>query len=178
MSPALRTRARRESDAEPIADPDRCREAALALLARTRRTRTDLAKRLAEKGHVSTVIEPVLDRLAEVGLVDDVEYARAFLAGRWGRRPAGWKRLQQELRSRGVGDADVLAARELLESREGGVDEVGTARKLIAQAARRYERLEPRVRSQRLYALLARRGFDSDVIRRALALREDEGSED
>ena len=44
-------------------------------------------------------IDEVLDRLAAVGLVDDVEYARAWLAGRWGRRSAGWRRLEQELRA-------------------------------------------------------------------------------
>ena len=115
--------------------------------------------------------------LTHVGLVDDTEFARAFLAGRWGRKPAGWRRLQQELRSKGVGDEDVAAARAVFEARDGAVDEVETARKLVRQAARRYEKLEPRVRQQRLYALLARRGFDGDVIRRALALRDDDVDE-
>ena len=50
------------------------------------------------------------------------------------------------------------------------MDEVAAARKVIAQAERRTRALEPRVRRQRLYALLARRGFDKDVIRRALDL--------
>lgn len=170
-------RSRRDPAAEPIDDPDAAREAALKMLERARRTRSDLAQRLADKGFTARVIEQVLDRLVEVGLVDDTEYARAFLSGRWGRRPSGWKRLQQELRAKGVSDHDVLAARGVIEQRAGPVDEVESARKLVEQAARRYARLEPRVRSQRLYALLARRGFDGDVIRRALALREIEPSE-
>ncbi len=178
MSPGFRTRKRRDPDAEPVTDPDACREAALKLLERSRRTRSDLAQRLADKGYAAPTIDAVLERLTAVGLVDDAEYARAFLAGRWGRRPTGWRRLQQELRSRGVDEADVLAARSQVEQREGGVDELATARKLLAQAARRYDKLEPRVRSQRLYALLARRGFDGDVIRRALALRDDEAGEE
>jgi len=178
MSPGFRTRVRRSPDAEPSSDPDACREAALKLLERTRRTRSDLAKKLADQGFTAAAIEPVLERLTTVGLVDDTEFARAFLAGRWGRKPAGWKRLQQELRAKGIDDADVLAARTAIEGREGGVDELATARKLIAQASRRYARLEPRVRSQRLYALLARRGYDGEVIRRALALRDDEAAEE
>jgi long-chain acyl-CoA synthetase len=44
---------------------------------------------------------------------------------------------------------------------------------VIAQAERRLRGLEPRLRRQRLYALLARRGFDGDVIRRALDLPEE-----
>lgn len=172
---AFASRTRRPAGEPPSTDLDACREAALRLLERTRRTRADLARRLAERGFAGATVAEVLDRLDGVGLVDDAEYARAFLAGRWGRRPSGWRRLQQELRARGITDADVLEARALVEQRDGTVDEVAAARKLVAQAARRYAKLEPRVRSQRLYALLARRGFDGDVIRRALALPDPGG---
>ncbi|MCC6348337.1 MAG: regulatory protein RecX [Candidatus Eisenbacteria bacterium] len=172
----LRTGARRPPpEAAPIEDSEACREEALKLLDRQRRPRADLARRLGEKGYATATIVEVLERLAAVGLVDDVEFARAFLAGRWGRRPSGWRRLQQELRAKGIAEPDVVAARALIEQREGGVDELSTARKLLAQVAHRYARLEPRVREQRLWALLARRGFDRDVIRRALALSDDEG---
>lgn len=174
---AMRTRPRRDPNAEPITDPTAAREEALKLLERTRRTRVDLERRLRDKGFADATIAEVLDRLAAVGLIDDAEYARAFLAGRWGRKPAGWRRLQQELRAKGVGDDAVAAARAAIESRDGAVDEIETARKLVAQARRRYAALEPRVQSQRLYALLARRGFDGDVIRRALAIRDDEAGE-
>ncbi len=170
----FRTRRRPPAGEPPSTDADACREAALRLLERTRRTRSDLARRLAERGFDPATVESVLGRLGDVGLVDDAEYARAFLAGRWGRRPSGWKRLQQELRARGVTDADVREARALIEEREGAVDELSAARRLVAQAGPRYAKLEPRARAQRLWALLARRGFDSDVIRRALDLREDE----
>jgi regulatory protein len=170
----MRTRTRRDPDAEPIDDPEAAREAALKLLERTRRTKSDLARRLHDKGFAVPAIENVLDRLTRVGLVDDTEYARAWLAGRWGRKPTGWTRLRQELRGRGVDDDAIEAARAILEQREGGVaDEVTTARRVIEQAKRRYASLEPRVRQQRLYALLARRGFDGDTIRRALAIRDD-----
>ena len=59
-------------------------------------------------------------------------------------------------------------ARARLEEREGHDDETTAARRVIAQAARRYARLDPRTRRQRLYALLVRRGFDGDTIETAL----------
>ena len=170
----MRTRSsgRRDPDAAPVTDPEATREAALKLLERTRRTRSELARRLRDKGFAATAIDEVLDRLERVGLVDDTEYARAWLAGRWGRRPTGWTRLRQDLRGRGVSDEAIDAARAQIEQREGGAaDEVETARRVVEQASRRYASLEPRVRQQRLYALLARRGFDGDTIRRALAIR-------
>jgi SOS response regulatory protein OraA/RecX len=58
------------------------------------------------------------------------------------------------------------------------MDEVAAARKVVAQAARRYRGLEARVRRQRLYALLVRRGFDGDVIRQALELPEEAAPEE
>lgn len=144
------------------------REAALRLIERTRRTRSDLTRRLRDKGHAPAVIIETLDRLAGVGLVDDVEYARAFLAGRWGRRPAGLRRLEQQLRAKGVGADDIAAARAGIEQREGRADEVELARKVIATAERRYAALDPRARRQRLWALLMRRGFGGDTIEQAL----------
>jgi regulatory protein len=167
-------RPRRAPPAEPLADPEACREAALKLLERMRRTRAELAKRLRAKGHEGAVVEGVLDRLAAVGLVDDIEYARAFLVERWGRRAAGWTRLRLELRKRGVRDDDIAAARERFEAESGGADEAATARRVAEQAAGRMRGLEPRVRQRRLYGLLARRGFAPDTIRQALQLAGDD----
>lgn len=167
----MAARRRRTEPQEVVADdPAACREAALKLLERTRRTRLDLTRRLADKGYLPSLIEAVVERLAEVGLVDDAEYARAWLAGRWGRRPSGWRRLQQELRMKGVSDDDIEKARELLAERNSAPDETDSAAKLVAQARRRYARLDPRTQERRLYALLARRGYDGDTIRRALAI--------
>jgi regulatory protein len=156
-------------------DPEAAREAALRLLDRTRRTRADLARRLREKGYDAAVSEQVLDRLAGVGLVDDVEYALAYLTERWGRRTAGRRRLEQDLWKRGVSREDVAQAFARFAEAQGPADEVRLARRVASQAARRYAALDPRVRRQRLYALLVRRGFDGDVIEQAL--RDDAGDE-
>ncbi len=150
-----------------------CREAALALLERQRRTRSDLTRRLRDRGYAAATIAQALDRLVSVGLVDDVEYARAFMAGRRARRTAGERLVEQELRARGVSAEDVESARRRLDEEQGALDELAAARKVLAQVSRRYRGLEPRARRQRLYALLARRGFDAAVVRRALDLPEE-----
>jgi regulatory protein len=162
---------------EHATDPEAAREAALRLIERTRRTRWDLSRRLREKGFLEPVVAQVIERLSGVGLVDDVEYAHAFLTERWGRRVAGWRRLEQELRRRGVAADDIEQARSRFIEEQGGADEVRLARRVVSQAERRYAALEPRVRRQRLYALLARRGFDSETIEQALR-QEQERSDD
>jgi regulatory protein len=159
-------------DPTDTTDTAACREAALKLLERTRRTRSDLERRLKDKGYAPATVHEVVERLVEVSLVDDAEFARAWLAGRWGRKPSGWRRLQQELRAKGVPDEDIERARSQLAERGSAPDEVESAAKLVAQARRRYARLDPQAQRQRLYALLARRGYDSDTIRRALELRD------
>jgi len=156
-------------------DPSGAREAALRLLDRQRRTRSDLARRLRERGYDAPTIGETLDRLTEVGLVDDVEYARAFIAGRWGRRAAGWRKLEQDLRTRGISPEDIAAARERFDAEqgaEGGVDETASARRVVQQAARRYAALDPRIRKQRLTALLLRRGFSYETIEQVLRAGE------
>jgi len=158
----------RHHSAEPSTDIEAAREAALKMLERTRRTRQDLARRLSEKGFAASAIDHVLERLASAGLVDDAEFARAFLAGRWGRRSAGWRRLERELRSRGISVDDIERGRAMLEAEVGTIDELSSARRLIAQAARRYQTLRPELRRRRLYALLVRRGFDGETIEQAL----------
>ena len=168
----------RVPDAERSTDPGACREAALRLLERQRRTRTDLERRLSDKGYALATAGEVLDRLASVGLVDDLEYARAFMAGRRARRAAGARRIEQELRARGVSAEDIKAASARLDAEQGGMDELAAACKVVAQAERRSRGIEPRLRRQRLYALLARRGFDGDVIRRALDLPQEAGAEE
>lgn len=156
------------AEADRSQDIDACREAALRLLERARRTRADLARRLRDKGYAARTIDATLERLAAVGLVDDVEYARAWLAGRRRRRPAGSRRIEQELRARGVEPEVIAAAQARLDAEQGAMDEVAGARTVIAQAGRRLRDLEPRARRQRLYALLARRGFSGDTIEQAL----------
>ncbi len=175
---ATRRPTRRDPGAEPLTDPTACREEALRLLERLRRTRADLARRLREKGYAAATVAEVLDRLTGVGLVDDAEFARAWLAGRLHRRMSGWRRLENELRAKGIGADDIAIARARLEEREGATGELDAARKALEQAARRYAKLDERTRRQRLYALLARRGFDGDIIRRALVIADEEPGEE
>src|SRR5260221_4891926 len=106
-SAASRTAAERGTDAERSTDPEAAREAALRLLERTRRTRSDLSRRLIERGFAPGTVDDVIERLKAVGLVDDAEFARAFLSGRWGRRAAGWRRLENDLRGRGIAGDDI-----------------------------------------------------------------------
>ncbi|MCC6496431.1 MAG: regulatory protein RecX [Propionibacteriaceae bacterium] len=143
-------------DADPIAV---AREIALRQLTVRARTRVELARALARKQVPEDAAEAVLDRLEEVGLIDDAVFARDWLAA-GGRRQKSRRVLLGELAEKGV-DREVIdaAAAELEAERDFDV-----ARAFAARKARGLAGLEPAVRYRRLAGALARRGFPASVV--------------
>lgn len=124
----------------------------------------------------------VVEQLIELGYLDDEAFARAWVESRDRARPRGESALRQELVlksvSRDVIDAVLDARRNQVAGSEetpgGGTPQpspdVSAARRLLERKRASLDR-EPDVRKrrQRAYALLARNGFGSDVIREAIS---------
>ena len=153
------------------------REIALRQLTVRARTRVELARALARKQVPEDIAMAVLDRLTEVGLIDDAVFARDWLAA-GGRRQKSRRVLLGELAEKGVD-------RELIDEAAGeleGERDYEVARGFAARKAASLAGLEPAVRYRRLAGALARRGFASSVVaqvaREALAeLGEPEATE-
>jgi regulatory protein len=113
----------------------------------------------------------VLGRFAEVGLIDDAAFARAWVESRHHSRGLAKSMLAVELQQRGVEPQDVQAAVGTL----GPDEEVETARRLVARrvAASRGRPMPTRVRQ--LVGLLARKGYPAGLAYRIVreALEED-----
>ena len=150
-------------------DPAAVQNAALRLLDSRARTTSDLRTRLARSGYPAALIEGVVARLAEVGLLDDTAYARGWLESRDRGRPRGERALRVELRQRGVPSEMAETALEErraaaeVEAGEPSADDVAATRLLERRAAALGRGTDLRVRRQRAYGLLARNGFDPDV---------------
>jgi regulatory protein len=142
----------------------------LRLLDRSRRTRRELERKLAEKGHAPEAVGEALDRLARVGVVDDLEYARAFARSKLARRGVALRVVRQELRRRGVSDTD---AEQALGPLAGG--DRDRAEQALAPLWRRHRGLDPPERRARCAQALARRGFEYDTVREVLAEAESRG---
>ena len=149
-------------DADPVAV---AREIALRLLDVRDRTRHELERALAKRRVPEEAAREVLDRLTEVGLIDDRRFADATFDGQQ-RRQRSTRALRQELRTKGV-DAEVI---EQAASEVDDETDLAVARELVAKRARSLERFPHQVRYRRMAGQLARRGFSSSVI--ATALRE------
>jgi len=119
---------------------------------------------LRRKGVTPAEFDPVLDRLTEVGLIDDLQYARVYLEHRAAGRPRGARLLRMELQAKGVpGPLIDQAMAERLEDHDPLDDAVKALRPKLAI----WSRLPVADRKRKVWEFLARRGFAGDVIERA-----------
>ena len=159
-------------------------EAAAAFLAVRPRSISETGRRLRHLSYPPPLVERVVERLIEMGYLDDEAFARAWVASRDRARPRGETVLRRELRLKGI-ERDVVvavlgeraAAAETAEDATGagppadavGADRAAAERLLARRRSALMREPDLRKRRQRAYALLARNGFDPDVCRDAIA---------
>jgi regulatory protein len=156
-------------------DPEeQAREICLGLLAVRPRTRAELATALRKQGVTDEVAASVLDRYGEVGMIDDVAFARAWVSSRHHGRGLARRALASELRQRGVGNEDVGEALQEVDEET----EAATARELVDRRLRSSGNASPEVLLRRLVGVLARKGYPPGmafrVVKEALADAADE----
>lgn len=143
----------------------RAKNVLLHQLSRSMKTEHQLRQVLAKREIPQEVADSVILRFTEAQLIDDGAFARAFVASRIACGGKSRATIRRELRQRGV--ADDLAA-EALE----GLDREAEAELALNLARKRMNALasyDRDVRYRRLQGFLARRGFDSEIIRRTLS---------
>src|ERR1700759_695471 len=96
------------STSEPTRD-EQARALCLRLLTARARSRAELAGQLTKRGYPDDVSARVLDRLTEVGLLDDVDFAEQWVHSRLANAGKGKRALAAELHTKGV-DKDVITA--------------------------------------------------------------------
>ncbi|MCQ4312108.1 recombination regulator RecX [Pseudomonas stutzeri] len=81
--------------------PAAVRRAAMDLLARREHGRIELSRKLRSRGAPAELIEPVLDRLSDEGLLSEARYLESFVRMR-GNAGYGPLRIREELAQRGL----------------------------------------------------------------------------
>lgn len=155
-------------DDEP--DPyDVARQIVLRQLAMAPRSRQQLLDKLRQRNCPDEVAEAVLDRMTEVGLVDDEAYAAMLVRSKQAGRGLATRALARELRTKGIDP-------ETAEATLADIDpeaERERARALVDKKLRTMHGLDPNVQTRRLAGMLARKGYPSSmafaVIREAIA---------
>jgi regulatory protein len=130
---------------------------ALLFLGMRARSETEIRKNLNKHEIPPAVIEQTIERLREERLVNDGQFAQAWVANRSEFRPRSRRALTVELRQKGLADADIRSATE-------AVDEEALAYAAAEKRIRRLEGLDWIEFRKKLSDFLARRGFAYDVI--------------
>ena len=146
----------------------RAYDRALALLAHRGRSREELRRSLLRKGEPASAVESALERLVRAGLLDDASYARSYSRSKVLGPGHSRRRLRQELARRGV-DREIAddAIEDVLT--DESVDEEAIIERVARRKLRALARVDAETRDRRLWAFLARRGYEPDDIRRAIA---------
>jgi regulatory protein len=158
-----------DREAATLATYDR----ALNLLALRARSTTELRRALVKKGELPADADAAIARLVAAGFLDDASYARQFTRSKGVGGGLSKRRLQQELRRRGVErDVAEVAIDEVFVDEE--VDEAVEIERVARKKLRTLTRVDLATRRRRLYAFLARRGYGSGAISRAMHLVSDD----
>ena len=136
--------------------PPSCFDKAVDLLARRAHFRLELERKLTSRGYDSLEIEGAIDRLFDLGYLDERTTAEHYVAGRLRRGDFGPRRLVAELRQRGV-DGDL--AGEIVR------EKIGDEAELARRAADRWLRIKAgRATPAALARHLERAGFSSSLV--------------
>ena len=142
---------------------------ALKLLAARPYSTSALRRKLTQKDYPAADADDAIRRLVDNGLLNDAKYAEQYARSKMLSTGASKRRLTQDLYRKGIkGDVATTAIANVIADEEIDTDAVieGVARKKLAQLAD----LEPLVVRRRLFAFLARRGYDVAEIKRVVTL--------
>jgi len=140
---------------------EQARALCLRLLTARARTRAELETQLAKRGYPDDVSASVLDRLTQVGLVDDEDFAEQWVRSRRVHAGKGKRALAAELRNKGVDNEVIDAALADIDADA----ERTRAEQLVRDKLRREKLGDPSDRdaenkvARRLVGMLARRGY-------------------
>lgn len=129
-----------------------------------------LAKKISTKEGIkfqeareSEQIEKVIEKLRKYKYLDDLEFAKWFLASRTASRPKGSALIKLELKKKGI-DRQIID-----EIFTGSLKETDLAKKAVEKKIPRWQNLPDLDFKKKFYSYLASRGFDFETIKETFA---------
>lgn len=138
----------------------RAHEKALYLLEHRAHSKKELADKIARAEFDREAAKAAADRMEELGLIDDEQYARRLAQELFTRKKFGVRRVKQELRQKGIADEIISAVLD-----EFSPEEEETVEKIRDLLERKYSAAweDEKVR-RRAIAALQRYGYSMDDI--------------
>ncbi|MGH2463603.1 MAG: regulatory protein RecX [Candidatus Limnocylindria bacterium] len=158
---------RAAGEPRPPPDAEQAFEIAGRFLGTRPRSRWEVEERLRRAGAAETVVDATLKRLARIGLVDDVAFARWWVEQRDRHAPRGRMALETELRAKRVPAAVIETLRGATAGEAALAEQERAEAALEGHLRGRPMPDDPRA-MQRLGMYLVRRGFDPATARAVL----------
>ena len=133
--------------------------AALGFLKIRPRSIAELKEKLINKGFSLTDIETTVLNLMASGLLDDRAFTKSWINYRLAR-PFGFKRIVQELKSKGI---DPQIIEQAVAEIKVSYDPEAVALELARRRWQRSPDIDPEKKKKRVLDFLLRRGFEADV---------------
>ncbi len=130
----------------------------------------EMKRKLERRSENKLLVQVVMARLKENGMIDDAKYAKQFARQRTQTRKQGKYRVARDLRARGIPDRHIDSA---LEEVAQTSDEPAMVRQRIERKLRAFrgpgtsKKIDEKKMAS-LYGSLLRAGFSADVVRREL----------
>ena len=139
----------------------------MALRALMRRAHSvhEMKQKLERRSDNKLLVQVVMARLKENGMIDDARYAKQFARQRTESRKQGKFRVARDLRARGIPDRHIASA---LEEVAQNSDEAAMVRQRIERKLRSYRGEIDEKKMASIYSSLVRAGFSAEVVRREL----------
>ncbi|HVS58651.1 MAG TPA: RecX family transcriptional regulator [Candidatus Saccharimonadales bacterium] len=138
---------------------DKVYNQALRYAAMRQRSTWEMESYLQRKKAAPPLQKSILSKLSNIGLLNDEEFTRVWVANRRLLKPTSLRRLKQELRAKRVSD-EIIG--QVLEEDE--TDELDTLRELVDKKRKQVKYHD----NQKLMQYLARQGFNYDDIKSVL----------
>jgi regulatory protein len=129
---------------------------ALEALGRKERTQAELSEWLTARGFRAEEVTAAIERLIELGELDDARFARRYAEDKRELRGWGPERIREALQARGLAGAEIDAAL-------GGDDRDDQLERAAGLLARRGDTLGDDAGRSRALAFLTRRGYDYEL---------------
>jgi regulatory protein len=141
---------------------------ALNLLAARPYATRALHRKLIQKKYSAADADDVIRRLVDNGLLNDERFAEQYARSKMLSTGASKRRLTQDLYRKGIkGDVATAAIANVVADED--IDAAGMIERVAQKKLAQLGDLEPLVVRRRLFAFLARRGYDLDDIKSVVA---------
>ena len=123
-----------------------------------------LHRKLIQKQYSAADADDAIRRLVDNGLLNDAKYAEQYARSKITTTGASKRRLQQDLYRKGIkSDVATNAIASVIE--DDAIDPAAVIERVARKKLAQLGDLEPVVLRRRLFAFLARRGYDVDEIK-------------